>query len=916
MAKGTAIGSSLLHATLLATTALILVGPGDAAARVGVTSATDGDPRGKPPAEPERVLRIGIDVQANEVITTAANDRAHLVFLDGTSLTVGPNAELKIDKFVYDPSSKTGDLAVTATKGVFRLVGGKISKTNAITVTTPSSTIGIRGGIVVLEVQTTRTVSTFVFGNNMTVHGHGHRNGQNVTRPGSQVTTNTGSAPGQPTLLGSGGLNNAMSQLEGRGGGGGGGGGGGAGGGGGGADGGAAGFGRQNAGGGPGAGGGGPPGGGFGPPRDPNRNGPPTNGNLAGTTGTKTVETTTVETTRTTASVDTVGRYIAQPNYDPTSFNRTTLVITRTADNDKPLATTGSLVTTQTSTTLSSNGTTVSSSSSTSSTITVTVPGGGPGTVTLPWQTGTLAGGFFVGDVPGTVLTGGRGYVSNSGDFFVYIFNTGPNKVGIIGGDPTPTGQFPTSGVGAYDIASGGNDARLPFANGTVGDDVNLIAARAVSKLYAQYSNNFGPTVGQTFGNQRATAFQSTISIAGSGAAQKSYMGVFIGAFQNEASNNGGGTDSNNGVALTGVYTGSYRLGGNQQVGRLTSAASTADTGSGNAIYGTNTSGGGTSMLVTPDKVQTLYNTTEGGAVTSYTTTRTAQASYAQPYNSLTGTDYYAVTVLNKGATPTGLGDTRTNQTLTGYVGGMVDKLESGGSFSSRAVAGTVSLTTSATNNRASAALNFENRARSTSASFQLGGTTGSNVSTSAFIDDKTYALRDRPAGFTGTTTIGRRTGSDVTSNTVMVSYNAAGLGTTAATNPFIAAGVTPCACEFMTWGWWGGDVAYAPGEVGYNLGGRDRVNLATYVAGTLTSTGTLDGLRLAGASASFTGHMIGNVNNNGNSYVAAGSYGASWSFGSQTGTTNVSFDGASFSGGISLNGAGPSFSTPTAISS
>ena len=43
----------------------------------------------------------------------------------------GPNAQLTIDKFVYDPATKTGDLAINASKGVFRLVGGKISKTNA-----------------------------------------------------------------------------------------------------------------------------------------------------------------------------------------------------------------------------------------------------------------------------------------------------------------------------------------------------------------------------------------------------------------------------------------------------------------------------------------------------------------------------------------------------------------------------------------------------------------------------------------------------------------------------------------------------------------------------------------------------------------------------------------------------------------
>src|ERR1700742_4026407 len=125
MSKAASSAASMLRAALLASAAVTLAGTGTAFARVGVTSATDGDPRGRPPQEAERVLRIGIDVQANEVITTGANDRAHLVFLDGTSLTVGPNALISIDKFVYDPNTKTGEIAVNASKGVLRLVGGK-----------------------------------------------------------------------------------------------------------------------------------------------------------------------------------------------------------------------------------------------------------------------------------------------------------------------------------------------------------------------------------------------------------------------------------------------------------------------------------------------------------------------------------------------------------------------------------------------------------------------------------------------------------------------------------------------------------------------------------------------------------------------------------------------------------------------
>ncbi len=216
MATCTATGGRLLllRAALLVTTGLVLSIGSPAWARVGVTSGADGDPLGKPPNENERILRIGIDVQANELITTAANDRAHLVFIDGSSLTVGPDARLTIDRFVFDPSTQKGELAINASKGVLRLVGGKISKTNAITISTPSSTIGIRGGITILSVTQVETIAAFVFGNSMTVTAGGQT--QTATRAGSEVITKAGGTPGAVTLFKHGGpIAAALSQLEG-----------------------------------------------------------------------------------------------------------------------------------------------------------------------------------------------------------------------------------------------------------------------------------------------------------------------------------------------------------------------------------------------------------------------------------------------------------------------------------------------------------------------------------------------------------------------------------------------------------------------------------------------------------------------------------------------------------------------------
>jgi hypothetical protein len=203
----------VLTVVLVALVLALFATESDARSRVGVTTASDGDPLGKPPDENERILRIGIDVQANELVTTQAKDRAHLVFLDGSSLTVGPNARVIIDRFVYDPASNTGDLTINASRGVFRLVGGRISKQKPIVITTPASTIGIRGGITIVTVTPTETVASFVFGNSMTVTAGGQT--RTATRAGSQVTTALGGVPGAPSLLKQGGLGAALNQLEG-----------------------------------------------------------------------------------------------------------------------------------------------------------------------------------------------------------------------------------------------------------------------------------------------------------------------------------------------------------------------------------------------------------------------------------------------------------------------------------------------------------------------------------------------------------------------------------------------------------------------------------------------------------------------------------------------------------------------------
>lgn len=93
-----------------------------------------------------RVLQVGTNIFQNEVIDTGDTSSAQLLFRDETSLTIGSNAQLVLDRFVYDPRSKRGDVVVSVAKGAFRFVTGSADP-RSYKIKTPVASIGIRGTI-------------------------------------------------------------------------------------------------------------------------------------------------------------------------------------------------------------------------------------------------------------------------------------------------------------------------------------------------------------------------------------------------------------------------------------------------------------------------------------------------------------------------------------------------------------------------------------------------------------------------------------------------------------------------------------------------------------------------------------------------------------------------------------------------
>ena len=123
-------------------------GPVMAAQQAGVAAGVIGNLRvsdGDRPAP--QAVKSGMDMLLQDRINSAAASRMQILLLDETVFTIGPDSDLVIDEFVYDPSSQTGRLTANFTKGVLRYVSGKVAAANpaAVTIKTRDATIGVRG---------------------------------------------------------------------------------------------------------------------------------------------------------------------------------------------------------------------------------------------------------------------------------------------------------------------------------------------------------------------------------------------------------------------------------------------------------------------------------------------------------------------------------------------------------------------------------------------------------------------------------------------------------------------------------------------------------------------------------------------------------------------------------------------------
>ena len=212
------IYSKLLLLTLFSTTII-------AQEQIGVAAAVNRNTTDLTLEQERKLVEAGYQIIQNHTIETDEIGKAQMLLLDGTAFSVGPNSSVVLDRFIYNPETAEGSLEVTA-RGLLRIVGGKVTKKQPVLIRTNSATVGIRGGIGIVQTDGSQVNATFLYGDEMTVTPNcvdldtfGDQCGSDfittITEPGFSVTVESAdSEPSEPEPVTEESLEAVQDELE------------------------------------------------------------------------------------------------------------------------------------------------------------------------------------------------------------------------------------------------------------------------------------------------------------------------------------------------------------------------------------------------------------------------------------------------------------------------------------------------------------------------------------------------------------------------------------------------------------------------------------------------------------------------------------------------------------------------------
>jgi hypothetical protein len=89
----------------------------------------------------------GTKLQDSDVIRTGSDGSVGITMTDNSLLSAGPNSVLALDRYDFDSTTNAGRFDASLQRGTLAVVSGRLAKQSpdAMTVRTPSATLGVRG---------------------------------------------------------------------------------------------------------------------------------------------------------------------------------------------------------------------------------------------------------------------------------------------------------------------------------------------------------------------------------------------------------------------------------------------------------------------------------------------------------------------------------------------------------------------------------------------------------------------------------------------------------------------------------------------------------------------------------------------------------------------------------------------------
>ena len=103
--------------------------------------------------------KVGAPVYLGDIVQTGSDGRLGIAFADGTAFDLDSNARMVLNKFVYNPNSKSNSTFFSLTKGSFTFVAGNIASSGDMKIDTPVATMGIRGTMPRIEIASDGSVT-------------------------------------------------------------------------------------------------------------------------------------------------------------------------------------------------------------------------------------------------------------------------------------------------------------------------------------------------------------------------------------------------------------------------------------------------------------------------------------------------------------------------------------------------------------------------------------------------------------------------------------------------------------------------------------------------------------------------------------------------------------------------------------